>query len=297
MTAYLLLPKIKIINANAINSPYSIGFPAMTAWLGAVHALQRQIQAAGLDVCFAKTAVASHRCELQASSTIGSRRKYIVGTANPLKKNKKTGEFEKPPFIEEGRCHLSVSLLIEISGINPDNEKKFLDQVNIKLNKMKIASGDIIEFKKPEVYYINMNEKNDEQIRLIKNKLMPGYVIIERRDLVSKAMKDDTDPMNALLEYVKVTYTADGNDAENPVWLGRKKAPGWIVPMGVGFKGISELGKVKNQRDPAVMHRFTESMVTLCEFKMPYRFADLDDMMWQYSADTDKNLYICKNQY
>jgi len=33
----LLLPHIKVHNANALSSPFTIGFPAMTAWLGAVH--------------------------------------------------------------------------------------------------------------------------------------------------------------------------------------------------------------------------------------------------------------------
>ncbi|WP_196590020.1 type I-F CRISPR-associated protein Csy2 [Pectinatus frisingensis] len=295
MTAYLLIPKMKIINANAINSPYSIGFPAMTAWLGAAHALQRKIQSVGLKVFLNKMAVVCHQCDLQTCDSIVGRRKYIIGTANPLKKNKKTGEFEKPPFIEEGRCHLNVSLLIEISGINPDNENKFLTEVSIQLNKMKIAGGDVIKFKKPEIYYIS--EENKQKTRLIKNKLMPGYVIVERRDLVNKAMEDGLDGIDALLEYIKITYTLDNNDTENPIWRGSRKSPGWIIPMGVGFKGISKLGKVENQRDSSVMHRFAESVVTLCEFKMPYRFDDLDDMMWQYSVDTDKKLYICKNQY
>ncbi len=44
----LLLPHIKVNGANALSSPFTIGFPAMTAWLGAVHALQRKVNAEGL---------------------------------------------------------------------------------------------------------------------------------------------------------------------------------------------------------------------------------------------------------
>ncbi|HNL81302.1 MAG TPA: type I-F CRISPR-associated protein Csy2, partial [Agitococcus sp.] len=47
MRRFLLIPHIKIHNANAMSSPYTIGFPAMTAWLGAVHALQRYVQQQG----------------------------------------------------------------------------------------------------------------------------------------------------------------------------------------------------------------------------------------------------------
>ena len=40
----LLVPRLHIHNANALSSPFTIGFPAMTAWLGAVHALQRKLK-------------------------------------------------------------------------------------------------------------------------------------------------------------------------------------------------------------------------------------------------------------
>ena len=39
MKTYIVLPDVQIHNANAMSSTYTIGFPAMTAWLGAVHAL------------------------------------------------------------------------------------------------------------------------------------------------------------------------------------------------------------------------------------------------------------------
>ena len=35
MRPFLLIPHIRIHNANAMSSPYSIGFPAMTACLAA----------------------------------------------------------------------------------------------------------------------------------------------------------------------------------------------------------------------------------------------------------------------
>lgn len=39
MKAYLLISHLRIHNANAMSSTLTIGVPAMTAWLGAVHAL------------------------------------------------------------------------------------------------------------------------------------------------------------------------------------------------------------------------------------------------------------------
>lgn len=43
-------------------------------------------------------------------------------------------------------------------------------------------------------------------------------------------------------------------------------------------------------------HRFVEPVVTLGEFKMPYRFTDIDEMMWHYEYEEEQQLYLCKNQ-
>ena len=68
------------------------------------------------------------------------------------------------------------------------------------------------------------------------------------------------------------------------------------MPIAVGFQGVSPICSAKNQRDEKTEHRFAESVVTLGEFKMAYRFENIDDMMWQYSVDLGQDLYVCKNQ-
>ena len=45
----LVVPHVRIQNANAISSPLTHGFPAMTAFLGQMWALERKTHAAGLD--------------------------------------------------------------------------------------------------------------------------------------------------------------------------------------------------------------------------------------------------------
>ncbi len=62
----LLIPHLQIHNANAMSSPYTIGFPAMTAWLGGVHALQRHLRQQGLtDIELTGAAISCHRFDLQ----------------------------------------------------------------------------------------------------------------------------------------------------------------------------------------------------------------------------------------
>lgn len=289
---YVVIPKIQIQNANAMSSTYTIGFPAMTAWLGAVHALQRKVASYDADfsgIQFAKTAVVCHACNLQVQEGY---RKSLIGTANPLKKNKKSGKYERPPFIAEARVHLTVSLIIETSRIFLEHKERFEAMINELIGTMKIASGDVIAAGKAEVMYVDDEEQRGHKAVIAK--VMPGYALIERRDLLQRCHGDG---LMSMLEFLKVHAHAEKDDDGNVLkWQYERTAPGWIVPISVGFKGISPLANVQYQRDAAKDHRFAENVLTLGEFKMPYRFDTIDDMMWHYEYDADDAMYICKNQ-
>ena len=297
----LLLPHIKVHNANALSSPFTIGFPAMTAWLGAVHSLQRKLNAKGIAVSFDATGVVSHQMDLQTYRGENDFASSIVGTGNPLDK---TGS--RSAFIEEARCHLDVSLLIEYSGVDKEGEDSFKDRVVHILNaSMKMAGGDIQAFHPPELYRIQ--EGSAEDVPKLTRKLMPGYALIERRDLMINAMQQqDTtfakpDAIDALLDYLAVHHHCEQDEDGNVTWHSQRrhlegKPSGWIVPIATGFHGISELGEAKNQRDPDTPHRFAESIVTLGEFKMPYRFNQVEQLLWRYQVDKQNNLYLCQQR-
>jgi CRISPR-associated protein Csy2 len=281
---------LQIHNANAMSSPYTIGFPAMSAWLGGIHALQRHLHQHGLtDIELANVAVSCHRFDLQTYKGQGDFVHSIVGTANPLDK-----DGSRPAFIEEARCHVEVSLLVELQGYDTDERGRFEAQVNQQLGRMKWAGGDMLAVKPVEV---RVADEDDEQsVRKLLNRLMLGYVLIERRELLVQAMRDEgQDALDALLGYLKVMHRS-GQDVETGkvTWSNQRKAPGWLVPIAVGFQGVSELGQAANQRDNQTPHRFAESVVTLGEFKMPYRISNLDDVLWQYRVDTQRNLYLCQ---
>lgn len=285
----LLLPHIKVQNANALSSPFTIGFPAMTAWLGAAHALQRKINSGGFqDVVFFSVAVVCHEMALQTYKGPGDFVDSIIGTGNPLDK-----EGKRPSFVEEARCHMDISLLIEHLGLSRDDEDEVGEKVAHQLNtSMKIAGGDILSFQEPKFFRIE--EGNDADLRSLTRKLMPGYVVIERRELMIEAMKDGQDAIDALLDYLAIHNSCEKDEAGNVSWTNQRKTSGWIVPIATGFHGLTELGQAKNQRDPEVPHRFAESVVTLGEFRMPHRIDFLDEILWRYHVDPGKNLYLCQ---
>ncbi len=292
MSSLLLIPKIKIHNANALSSPYTIGFPAMTAWLGAVHALQRKLNANFSDLRFPRMAVACHHINLQTHKGQSDYVYSLIGTGNPLTK---TGS--RPSFIEEARCHLTVSLVIEYEGLGwgGGDIEDLMAEVSQQLHCLKLAGGDILSFDPLEIH----NDQNEAAYKKLIRKLMPSHLLIERRELMIEAMKEEPDAIKALLDYLTVQHRCeiitDDKETEDIIkWTAKRKQTGWIVPIATGFHGISDLGQAINQRDPDTRHRFAESVVTLGEFKMPYRIKNIDDMLWHTNADLENKLYLCQ---
>ncbi|WAJ71260.1 type I-F CRISPR-associated protein Csy2 [Catenovulum adriaticum] len=297
----LLLPHIKVHNANALSSPFTIGFPAMTAWLGAVHALQRKLNTQGCsDIQFNSVAVISHQFELQTYKGAEDNVNSIIIAKRPSFTKKELTKFNSgkaPTFIEEARCHLDVSLVLEYTGIEKDDESEVREKIAHLLNSnMKMAGGDILTFKAPQFFKVENGNTTD--LNALTRKLMPGYALIERRDLMTEAMAAGQDAMDALLDNLVIHHhcekVADEMNEEKVVWTSkRKNNKGWIVPIATGFHGLTELGEAKNQRDPNTPHRFAESVVTLGEFKMPHSIKLIDEILWRYQTDQTNNLYLC----
>jgi CRISPR-associated protein Csy2 len=273
-------------NANALSSPFTIGFPAVTAWLGAMHALQRKLQQASFSkIEFKSVGIVSHQFDLQTHRGAGDFVASIIGTGNPLDK-----EGNRPSFIEEARAHLTASLVIEYDGLDVDDKETALSMIaQLMHSQLKIAGGDIICFETP--YFSNTDSSSDT--KKVLRKLMPGYVLIERRDLMQKAMENGQDALDALLDHLAIHHSCIQIE-EKVIWKSGRKEKGWLVPIAVGFQGISPLGQALNQRDDSVQHRFAEAVVTLGEFKMVHRIEDLSDMQWIYQTEIENDLYLCK---
>jgi CRISPR-associated protein Csy2 len=304
MTTLLHIPHLQIHNANALSSPYTIGFPAMTAWMGAVHALQRKLtdkESSNLkdlkaypDLRFHGVGVCCHDFDLQTHKGPGDYIYSIVGTGNPLDKSG-----NRPAFVEEARCHLKVSLIIECEGIPEQilaDEKEMANFgliVKHHLHTLKMAGGDILKLKPPVLVNIDGTDEWESFTR----ELMPGFILRERCDLVQAAMQEhEQDALTALMSYLQVEHRCEEDEEGRAVWSSKRKTPGWLVPIATGFHGISSLGQAASQRDPDTPHRFAESVVTLGEFVMPYRLKTLDDLLWYYHVDLEKNLYLCQQK-
>jgi CRISPR-associated protein Csy2 len=198
--------------------------------------------------------------------------------------------------------------------------KAFVQDVrNSVLGAMKMAGGDVISVQKPEVEFID--ERADQDISGLMNKLMPGQALIERRDLVVEAMEDGLDAIDAVMDYLVIHHhshlqkiesvnkkdsddkekdkTEKGQAPEEPkfkvVWTKNRKARGWIVPVACGFQQLTTPSQNGSQRDLSTPHAFAESIVTLGEFIAPYKLKTLKELFWTTDvvAQNNTQLYVC----
>ncbi len=288
MKDMLLIQNIKIHNANALSSPYTIGFPAMTGWLGFMHALERKMYTTEFkEVKFKGIIVSCLDIELQTYKGKGDYVNSIIATSNPLDKAGK-----RPSFIEEARCDMEVTIAIECEMGVIDYEK-FIRLIDNKLHTMKITSGDITSFKPSQHKEIDNNNPRE-----LTKYLMPGFCLVTRQDLMQSSMGEGNDAIDALLNYLKTTTNIEV-DENHKVTKNQttKQEGGWIVPIAIGYQGISDLGQLANTRDETTPHRFAESVITLGEFKMPYHFDNVDEMIWRYQEYQGNDLYLCQNNY
>jgi CRISPR-associated protein Csy2 len=290
---FLVLPHVKVHNANAWSSPYSAGFPSVCAFGGAVHALQRKYNEKGFgDLEITGFGVICHQFNMRAYQENKFSDLSVISAANPLDKNG-----NRPSFVPEIKCGMEISLLCELGKNNYDIEA--LEEIASCLVNcnFRIASGDVQGTGKPKIVNLNIESVEDEKYyKDIVQKLMPGYALIERRELMTKSMEQGNDALDALLEHVSVNAEPNINSDKLEINR-RRKVQGWLVPICTGYAAISGCGTATNPRSIDTPHCFAESMVTLGEFKMLHRFQNIRSLVWHSIYDENNGTYCYSKKY
>ena len=312
----IILPHIRIQNANMISGPYTYGFPAVSSFLGFVHALQRKI--GNNKFTFDGIGIVCHKFEPQVYQPAPFVPYQLKITRNPYRRDNKPSS-----IFEEGRIHLDVTLIIGVKALDTNKEalEKLTKSVIDTTQTMRIAGGSILpsskKGKKPFFTVLsNIGEQKREQIKKLKRKFLPGFVLTDRREALMEHLAEmrknnpEATNLDALLDLcaVKVEPVMTQDQYEKKLadsksknievdWYSRKERPGWLVPIPVGFLPITELyepGTVKNARDNDVPFRFVETAYSLGEWLNPIKIKNLEDLMWYYESDVQNGTYLCK---
>lgn len=311
LSGLILLPRLRVQNANAISGPLSWGFPSPTAFTGFVHALERKL-AGLLSDGFAGVGIICHHFEPQVSQPAGRRHRVFCLSRNPVGK-----DGGAPATIEEGRAHLEISLLIGVRDYFSDAEGQYLaEDLQHAAYSMRLAGGSPLY--RPGKRYaaswhpVAGNVADDgTSFRKLRRRLLPGFALVQRDDLLKAHLAEmrQTAPastaLDALLDLSRLnvepvaTPASEAGKPDEVRWEIRKK-PGWLVPLPIGYAGISDLyepGQVANTRDDSTPFRFVESLYSLGEWVSPHRIQCFEQLLWTQEADAEMGLYRCHNRH
>ena len=326
ITALIEIGRLSVHNANAVSGPLSWGFPAPSAFMGFVHALNRQLD----DVQFGGVGIICHQFDPQVAKSRGSYTHSFKLMRHPYKASWRQKPFQvdkQSAMIEEGRAHLEVTLLIELLGDEPrtEDERNTLSlEIQALVSSMRIAGGALHQVSpKVEIHNWPETEENaQKEFRHKRYRWLPGFALVERRDLLCKHLEGlrqnvaETNSLEAMLDllaihsepeltdepYDKIDLSAENTDrkSDSTVWVSTKRSPGWLVPLPVGYGALSELykpGSVRNARDRTVPFRFVESLYSIGQWLSPHRLTSINQLLWHTESDAKYGLYLCRNYY
>lgn len=307
-THIVVLPHLKVHNANAISSPLTHGFPSITAFLGLMWALERKTRAAGIELAFNAVGVVCH--DHAEQTTEGGFVKSFRLTRNPVGKDGKTAA-----IVEEGRIHLDLSLLLAVYAENWDADARQRDLQTITglLHGMRIAGGTLLSSVQPQIsrdrpWIADFTDDERNDFRKLRARLLPGTALVSRDDLIDqrwqamRACAPDATRLDAWLSLSRINWHHDATaDGGKGAWQhDRKKGTGWLVPIPVGYGALGELhepGSVANTRDTTTPFRFVESLYSMGEWIGPHRLDSPQDLLWYADSQPDRYLYRCRNDH
>ena len=315
---YFLVDRLHVKDANTVSSPLTYGFPSLSGFLGAVHALSRKISLE--DSVLNGVGVVCFRFEPKVFREHRYEDYKFVQTRNPLKK--KGGEYKAPPIIEEGRVDLVVSLVIELVVTNPGSRKTYLrlrnedekaalcQQMKKHLYHQRLCGGSIMKI--GQVEFFNKALASD-----INSRLFPGFVLMHAPDELRSIHEQlkDKDPeataLDALVETAKIEHvpseqigvkseSASHGRNNEVAWNVKsvKSGRGWIVPISAGFQKITrkfDIGELENSRASNYPSQYVESIYTLGKWVFSTSDLKIDNCIWRYDyKDFDKGFYVIK---
>ncbi|MDW6005270.1 type I-F CRISPR-associated protein Csy2 [Vibrio mangrovi] len=292
---YLILKRIQVSGANAI-SGFTYGFPAVTHFLGYVHALSLKLQH-NHKITLSDVAIICHHHQLHAYRESRYEPYAFAQTRNPLTKEGKTA-----PINEEGKMNMSVSLIIRASGFNVVNEagqKAQCELIRELAIQQKLAGGRITGI---QSCFLSSGDTPRKLLR----PLLPGFALIDRSALLAEKNQKNKD--NQMLEnwlsFSAFKYAATDEpleeDPDKVKWQQVDQHEGYLVPIQIGYKQLAKPyspREVSHVRNPDVPVSFVEAIHSIGEWiGAPSRLDSLSELMWQYHYQEESPFYVCHSQ-
>jgi CRISPR-associated protein Csy2 len=319
LSAVLVLPRLRVQNANAISSPMTWGFPSITAFTGLMTALERRLGPKA-GIALHGVGVICHGFEPQVTSG-GYTRSFHL-TRNPVMKDGGTAA-----IVEEGRVHLDITLVFDVELVLSQSSEIERTELAVHIGElvagMRVAGGSVMPplpgtfVSPPRPQLVLLSEDGAErskQFRRLSRRWLPGFTLVSRDDLLHarwielKAGQPSMTLVDAWLDLSRINHhaTQDTNvdeksdiSTDSVVWATDSR-PGWTVPIPVGFAPLTALhppGSVAGVRDANVPFQFVESVYSIGQWISPHRLNALEELLWRPIHDPNSGLYRCINAF
>jgi len=305
----LVLPHLRIQNANAISSPLTHGFPSMTAFTGFMWALERKLNAKKIALGLDAVGVICHSYQEQTAEGYVDTFKL---TRNPIDEKGETAA-----IVEEGRVHLDITLVFAAFWKDTASDIFLQDKKAERetacraiaqcVSSMRIAGGSVVSAE-PTAQLLSIatdSEQRAQDFRYWRRQWLPGFALVSRKDLLQARWKElqvnnsDATLLDALLDLSRFNYRAEVLGNGKVKWgTDRKKGSGWIVPIPIGYAALSPLHEpsaVRNARDSGAPFRFVESLYSIGQWISPHRLRDVDELLWESDSQAEEGLYLLCN--
>lgn len=307
MSSYITFKQIQIQNANCV-AGMTYGFPAITHFLGFVHALCLKLQESN-NIVLNGCAVICHQYQAHIHQPKQFDDYVFSQTRNPLKKDGKPNS-----IIEEGKMHLTVSLVVECEGVS-GGESGINDlQKYIKNMAMthKLAGGVIGSISQIIIESADTDEEYQKLTRKICRRLLPGFMLLDKSEYLPKhfqqMQKDNpnVEMIDAWLDFYTLKFKAEPQLEKDEELSDKTKADwqyipkpnsGYLVPLLIGYKGISKEykgGEIANARALDVPFCFVEAAYSVGQWQSPHQLQDIRNALWKYQP-YKKDWYLCRN--
>jgi CRISPR-associated protein Csy2 len=212
-----------------------------------------------------------------------------------------------------------VSLVIAASGYfeEAQHEEVFAQAAYEFARGMRIAGGSVLPSIGPRIArpqwipWPGIQAERRKAFARLCRRLLPGFALIHRPDLLHERLSElqanepNASALDALLDLTRLNHhpvpPQDGTTTETgKVEWQLDRRPGWLVPLPIGYAGISPLhapGEVAGARDATTPFRFVESLYSLGQWIGPHRLGQLDQLLWHGTAEPATGLYRCENRY
>ncbi|MBB3190931.1 type I-F CRISPR-associated protein Csy2 [Halomonas cerina] len=316
----LILPRLKVQNANAVSSPMTWGFPSMTAFTGFAQALERRL-GDRLELLIDGVGVICHHHEAQVTrdGEFSFHQPRLPTASRGAGVLDSHGVLKTASFIEEGRMHLEVTVVL---GITDGTALQYPDDpeahaiIREAVVGLRLAGGSFLADTPIHPELVSLGDDEDqrrETFRRLTRRWLPGFALVLRHDLLAERLvemretRPETTLMDAWLDMAAMHWDCHQADPEGDaegqasgVEWSIRRPPGWIVPIPVGYGAISKLhepGEVANARDNKRWLAFTETLYSLGEWKSPHRLTSPQALLWYIDNDLEQGIYRLNNDY